>query len=121
MMEMEFVGDVATVDPELLQLPDVSSFALKSNPYIADELFGQWLSLPDTGRLVFCSISSFISVPFIGFCSSCWIFIYVGLSSSAVCLPLLDGHLYKFFVFCYKLGELMMIIISLFLAFNFDL
>ncbi|XXG61975.1 hypothetical protein AAC387_Pa05g0441 [Persea americana] len=51
-MEMEFVADVGTLDPELLQLPDVSSFAVKSNPYIADELFAQWLSLPDTGRLI---------------------------------------------------------------------
>ncbi|KAF8392173.1 hypothetical protein HHK36_022515 [Tetracentron sinense] len=39
------------LDPELLQLPEVSPLALKSNPHIADELFAQWLSLPDTSRL----------------------------------------------------------------------
>ncbi|XP_042518216.1 serine/threonine protein phosphatase 2A regulatory subunit B''beta-like isoform X2 [Macadamia integrifolia] len=52
MMDMELVGDVASLDPELLQLPEVSPLALKSNPIIAEELFSQWLSLPDTSRLV---------------------------------------------------------------------
>ncbi|XP_042489259.1 serine/threonine protein phosphatase 2A regulatory subunit B''beta-like [Macadamia integrifolia] len=51
-MDMELVGDVASLDPELLQLPEVSPLALKSNPNIAEELFSQWLSLPDTCRLV---------------------------------------------------------------------
>ncbi|XP_058094615.1 serine/threonine protein phosphatase 2A regulatory subunit B''beta-like isoform X1 [Magnolia sinica] len=51
-MDMELVGDVASLDPELLQLAEVSPFALKSNPNIADGLFSQWLSLPDTSRLV---------------------------------------------------------------------
>lgn len=49
---MDVVGDVASLDPELLQLPDVSPLALKSNPSLVDELFSQWLSLPDSGRLV---------------------------------------------------------------------
>lgn len=88
-MEMEFVADVGTLDPELLQLPDVSSFAVKSNPYIADELFAQWLSLPDTGRLVFFPVSALISVPLIGFLTSCWIFVCVGLSSFSVWVPFL--------------------------------
>ncbi|PSS14041.1 Serine/threonine protein phosphatase 2A regulatory subunit B''alpha like [Actinidia chinensis var. chinensis] len=44
-MDMEIVGDVTSVDPELLQLPETS-------PQVAEELFAQWLSLPDTGRLV---------------------------------------------------------------------
>ncbi|WJZ90698.1 hypothetical protein VitviT2T_009826 [Vitis vinifera] len=44
--------DAATLDPELLQLQEVSSFAVKASPQLADELFAQWLSLPDTGRLV---------------------------------------------------------------------
>ncbi|KAJ4968431.1 hypothetical protein NE237_015132 [Protea cynaroides] len=52
MMDMELVGDVASLDPELLQLNEVSPLALKSNPHIAEELFSQWLSLPDTSRLV---------------------------------------------------------------------
>eukprot|EP00268_Persea_americana_P021292 TRINITY_DN2124_c0_g1_i7.p1 TRINITY_DN2124_c0_g1~~TRINITY_DN2124_c0_g1_i7.p1 ORF type:complete len:541 (+),score=106.02 TRINITY_DN2124_c0_g1_i7:755-2377(+) len=51
-MDMEIVGDVASLDPELLQLPEVPPFVLKSNPHIADELFSQWLSLPETARLV---------------------------------------------------------------------
>ncbi|PIA45442.1 hypothetical protein AQUCO_01700754v1 [Aquilegia coerulea] len=52
MMDMEVVGDIVSFDPELLQLPEVSPLALKSNPYISQELFSQWLSLPETGRLV---------------------------------------------------------------------
>ncbi|KAK9083295.1 hypothetical protein Scep_029766 [Stephania cephalantha] len=52
MMDMEIVGDVASLDPELLQLPEVSPLALKANPHIAEDLFSQWLSLKDTGRLV---------------------------------------------------------------------
>lgn len=85
-MEMEFVADVGTLDPELLQLPDVSSFAVKSNPYIADELFAQWLSLPDTGRLVFFFLFLlsflFLSLVFIG---------HVGSLFVLGCLHLLSG------------------------------
>ncbi|MCL7028462.1 hypothetical protein MKW94_015945 [Papaver nudicaule] len=52
-MDMEVVvGDVASLDIELLQLPELSPIALKSNPHIVAELFSQWLSLPDTTRLV---------------------------------------------------------------------
>ncbi|KAF5752397.1 serine/threonine protein phosphatase 2A regulatory subunit B''beta-like [Tripterygium wilfordii] len=52
-MDMEgVVGDVASLDPEMLQLPELSPLALKSQPFIAEELFSQWLSLPDTARLV---------------------------------------------------------------------
>ncbi|KAI3898601.1 hypothetical protein MKW98_000714 [Papaver atlanticum] len=52
-MDMEvLVGDVASLDIELLQLPELSPIALKSNPHIVAELFSQWLSLPDTTRLV---------------------------------------------------------------------
>ncbi|KAJ4955477.1 hypothetical protein NE237_012260 [Protea cynaroides] len=51
-MDMELVGDVASLDLELLQLPEVSPLALKSNPHIAEELFSQWISLPETCRLV---------------------------------------------------------------------
>ncbi|XP_059660327.1 serine/threonine protein phosphatase 2A regulatory subunit B''alpha-like [Cornus florida] len=52
-MDVEVLGDVASLDPELLQLPEVvSPLALKTSPQIAEELFSQWLSLPDTGRLV---------------------------------------------------------------------
>ncbi|KAK9735238.1 hypothetical protein RND81_04G192700 [Saponaria officinalis] len=51
-MDMDFNGDLMSLDAELLQLPDVSSFALKSNPYLSQELFEQWLSLSETNRLV---------------------------------------------------------------------
>ncbi|KAL5990536.1 hypothetical protein ACLOJK_011438 [Asimina triloba] len=51
-MDAELVGDMAALDPDLLQLPEVSPSALKLNPCIADQLFSQWLLLPDTGRLV---------------------------------------------------------------------
>ncbi|KAF9611149.1 hypothetical protein IFM89_027218 [Coptis chinensis] len=52
MMDMDEVGGVVvSLDPELLNLPEVSPLALKSNPYIAQDLFSQWLSLRDTARL----------------------------------------------------------------------
>ncbi|CAN6462096.1 unnamed protein product [Victoria cruziana] len=51
-MEVELAGDVASLDPELLQLPELSPIALKSNLYLVDELFSQFLSIPETGRLV---------------------------------------------------------------------
>lgn len=59
-MDMEIVGDVASLDPELLQLAEVPPSLLKSNPHIADELFSQWLSLPETARLV-CIFTVFAS------------------------------------------------------------
>ncbi|XP_021738067.1 serine/threonine protein phosphatase 2A regulatory subunit B''beta-like [Chenopodium quinoa] len=51
-MDMDFNGDLVALDAELLQLPEVSPLALKANPYIAQDLFEQWLSLPETNRLV---------------------------------------------------------------------
>ncbi|CAN1270361.1 Serine/threonine protein phosphatase 2A regulatory subunit B''alpha [Linum perenne] len=54
-MDIDTVGggnDVSSyLDPELLHLPEVSSFELKPTVQIAEELFSQWLSLPDTSRL----------------------------------------------------------------------
>lgn len=55
-MDIDMVGgggDAPYLDPELLQLPEVSPFVLKASPQLAEELFSQWLSLPDTIRLVF--------------------------------------------------------------------
>ncbi|KAA8534680.1 hypothetical protein F0562_032197 [Nyssa sinensis] len=49
---MDFSGDVLCLDAELLQLPEVSPLAIKSNPYVADKLFEQWISLPETAPLV---------------------------------------------------------------------
>ncbi|CAN1245173.1 Serine/threonine protein phosphatase 2A regulatory subunit B''alpha [Linum grandiflorum] len=62
-MDIDTVGgrnDVSIcLDPELLQLPEVSPFELKPTIQIAEELFSQWLSLPDTSRLVH---TAFISI-----------------------------------------------------------
>ncbi|CAI0433523.1 unnamed protein product [Linum tenue] len=46
------MSDVAAFQPEALQLPELSPLALKANPFLAEQLFSQWLSLPDTSRLV---------------------------------------------------------------------
>ncbi|URE40385.1 serine threonine-protein phosphatase 2A regulatory subunit B [Musa troglodytarum] len=51
-MGTDTVRDVASLDPELLQLPEVSHLALKAKPKIAEELYFQWLSFPETGKLV---------------------------------------------------------------------
>ncbi|XP_008355829.2 probable serine/threonine protein phosphatase 2A regulatory subunit B''delta [Malus domestica] len=51
-MTMEIVVDAASFDAELLQLNEVSPLALKSNPSYVESLFEQWLSLPNTNRLV---------------------------------------------------------------------
>lgn len=51
-MDIEETGEALMLEPDMLQLPEVSTFALKSSPSVAEELFSQWLSLPDTSRLV---------------------------------------------------------------------
>ncbi|CAA3005169.1 serine/threonine protein phosphatase 2A regulatory subunit B''beta-like [Olea europaea var. sylvestris] len=51
-MDMDFNGDVASLDAEMLQLPEVSPLAIKANPHVSEKLFDQWLSLPDTVSLV---------------------------------------------------------------------
>ncbi|CAL5194580.1 unnamed protein product [Lathyrus oleraceus] len=50
-MRMEIVSDVASLDVELLQLPEVSTMGLKSNFTFVQTLYNQWLSLPETNRL----------------------------------------------------------------------
>ncbi|KAF1878648.1 hypothetical protein Lal_00047319 [Lupinus albus] len=49
---MDFVTDAASFDAELLQLPEFSSSALKSNINFAEKVFDQWLSLPESVRSV---------------------------------------------------------------------
>lgn len=57
-MDVEVVRDVASLNPDLLQLPEVSTVVLKENPNIAEQLFSQWLALPDTVKLVVPSSST---------------------------------------------------------------
>uniref|UniRef100_A0A6N2LWX6 EF-hand domain-containing protein n=4 Tax=Salix TaxID=40685 RepID=A0A6N2LWX6_SALVM len=45
-------SDVAMLDAELLQLPEVAALDFKSYPDFAQKLFDQWLSLPDAYKLV---------------------------------------------------------------------
>ncbi|XP_054800339.1 probable serine/threonine protein phosphatase 2A regulatory subunit B''delta isoform X2 [Prosopis cineraria] len=51
-MIMEVISDVAALDVELLQLPEFSALALKSNQNFVEKLFEQWLSLPESNRVV---------------------------------------------------------------------
>lgn len=51
-MELDFTGDIACLDADLLQLPEVSPLAIKANPYVAEKLFDQWLSFTETTSLV---------------------------------------------------------------------
>lgn len=51
-MDIDSTGDGTCLDPELLHLSELSPFALKTCPQLAENLFSQWLSLPETGRLV---------------------------------------------------------------------
>ncbi|XP_010906785.2 serine/threonine protein phosphatase 2A regulatory subunit B''beta [Elaeis guineensis] len=51
-MDAEVERDVTAIDPDLLQLSEVSPLALKQNPEIAQGLYSQWLTLPETSRLV---------------------------------------------------------------------
>ncbi|CAK7341145.1 unnamed protein product [Dovyalis caffra] len=44
-------SDVAMLDAELLQLPEVAPLAFKSYPDFAQKLFDQWLALPDANKL----------------------------------------------------------------------
>ncbi|XP_065873891.1 serine/threonine protein phosphatase 2A regulatory subunit B''alpha [Euphorbia lathyris] len=53
-MDIDTVGgeDGPYLDTDLLQLPEVSPYVLKSSPQLAENLFSQWLALPDTCRVV---------------------------------------------------------------------
>lgn len=52
LMSMEIVTDAGSFDAELLQLPEVSPSAFKSNSAFVEKLFEQWLALPDSHRQV---------------------------------------------------------------------
>ncbi|KAL2541578.1 Serine/threonine protein phosphatase 2A regulatory subunit B''beta [Abeliophyllum distichum] len=51
-MDKVFNGDVASLDAELLQLPEVSPPITQAIRDLAEKLFDQWLSLPETNNLV---------------------------------------------------------------------
>lgn len=55
-MDMDCGSEAGCLDPELLQFNEVSPLAIKFNPYVADKLFDQWLSLPETTSLVVTSL-----------------------------------------------------------------
>jgi hypothetical protein len=53
-MEVETARrDAAALDPELLQLPELAPGVLRENSSIAEALYSQWLTLPETSKLVF--------------------------------------------------------------------
>lgn len=57
-MEVETARrDAAALDPELLQLPELAPGALRENSSIAEALYSQWLTLPETSKLVLLSHS----------------------------------------------------------------
>ncbi|KAL5230530.1 hypothetical protein ABZP36_029306 [Zizania latifolia] len=52
-MEVEAARkDAATLDTELLQLPEVAPCALRENTGIVEALYSQWLALPETSKMV---------------------------------------------------------------------
>eukprot|EP01018_Ginkgo_biloba_P022035 Gb_03011 [translate_table: standard] len=53
-MDSVMAVDVTSMDLDLLQLPELPSMSARPNPYKVhiEEIFSQWLSLPETGRLV---------------------------------------------------------------------
>ncbi|KAL8166668.1 hypothetical protein V2J09_008167 [Rumex salicifolius] len=72
-MDVDFNGDMASLDADLLQLSELSPLALKSNPSLPQDLFEQWLSFSETNRLVKSLINDAkagVPLNFPGNCSS---------------------------------------------------
>lgn len=51
--------DMASLDLDLLQLPELSPFALRERPSLPEALYRQWLSLPETSKSVRVVLLSF--------------------------------------------------------------
>lgn len=51
-MDVEIARDVTSFDPELMLLQEVSTAALKEHPQVAEQLYSQWLMVPETVRMV---------------------------------------------------------------------
>ncbi|KAF6145617.1 hypothetical protein GIB67_037650 [Kingdonia uniflora] len=51
-MEVKVEGGIMCLDPELLQLLEVSAEGLKAKPQMVEDLYLVWLSLPETSRLI---------------------------------------------------------------------
>ncbi|GER33116.1 calcium-binding EF-hand family protein [Striga asiatica] len=69
-MDLDINVDVGRLDAELLQLPEVSSLAVKANPYVAEKLFDQWLSLSETNSLVKSLLNNAKGAGALNFCGT---------------------------------------------------
>jgi hypothetical protein len=76
-MSMEVVTDAASLDVELLQLPEFSTLALKTNLNFVEKLFEQWLSLPESNRLVMFHCSFNYENSYTKIATFSYIFIFV--------------------------------------------
>jgi len=80
-MDVEETEELVSLDTDLLQLQEVSPFALKSSHCVVEELFTQWLSLPDTCRLVHIYIRSSFELNHLCFSMNQWMILAIHLTS----------------------------------------